>query len=45
MAEGISNDPTKAVATTVNNEAQYSAGTGGGSALKFSVKLPNRLSA
>ncbi|MFZ0513734.1 MAG: hypothetical protein WAM14_19160 [Candidatus Nitrosopolaris sp.] len=27
---GISNDPTNAVAMTVNNEAQYSAGTGGG---------------
>ena len=38
---GISNDPTRAVTTTVNKEAQYCAGTGGGSALKYAVKLPN----
>ena len=29
--------------TTVTNEAQYSTGTGGGSALKYEVKLPNLL--
>ena len=29
--------------TTVNKEAQYCAGTGGGSALKYAVKLPNLL--
>ena len=37
---GISNDPTNAVAMTVNNEAQYSAGTGGGIRLKLAVKVP-----
>src|SRR5215475_11690110 len=42
MTAGISNDPTMAVATTVNNEAQYSAGRGAGSALKYAVKLPKR---
>ena len=40
IADGISNDPTKAVATIVNNEAQYSGGTGGGICLKLAVKLP-----
>jgi hypothetical protein len=43
MMAGISNDPTNAVATTVNSEAQYAAGTGSGVALKYAVKLPNLL--
>lgn len=37
----MSNEPTNAVTTIVNNDAQYSAGTGGGSALKYAVNLPN----
>ena len=38
---GVNHEPTKAVATTVNKVATYSGGIGGGSALKFAVKLPN----
>ena len=38
---GVSHEPTKAVITTVNNVAKYSAGIAGGEALKFAVKLPN----
>lgn len=35
---GMSNDPTRAVVTTPNKEAQYS-----GRALKYAEKLPNLL--
>jgi hypothetical protein len=33
--------PLRAVTTPVNNVPTYSCGMGGGSALKFAVKLPN----
>ena len=38
---GVSHEPIKAVATTVNKVTTYYGGIGGGSALKFAVKLPN----
>jgi hypothetical protein len=41
MTVGVNHEPIKAVATTENNVATYSVGTGAGRALKFAVKPPN----
>ena len=38
---GISKVPKMVVTTKPNSVAQYSGGSGGGSSLKFAVKLPN----
>ena len=38
---GVNQVPTNAVTTTVNKVAIYSAGIGGGNALKIAVKYPN----
>ena len=38
--DGISQAPSPVVRTKLNRVAQYSAGSGGGSSLKFAVKLP-----
>src|SRR4051812_24563444 len=40
MIVGVSHEPMKAVMTIPNNVAIYSPGIGGGSSLKFAVKLP-----
>jgi hypothetical protein len=43
VSAGVNHVLLKAVATTVNNVATYPGGIGGGSALKFGVKIPNQL--
>lgn len=40
---GVSHELTKALATMLNNVATYSAGIGGGNAIKVAVKFPNLL--